>query len=133
MLVKASVRGIIQNPAGEVLFVRHVYGGRSWALPGGALEPHESVSEAIVRECWEEVGLVVSQTRVTGVYTKLDEPELVVVFRCQAAHLEPIPGPEISECRFFPLEQPPPGMKGSVLSRIVDALSNSAPVCRVEP
>jgi ADP-ribose pyrophosphatase YjhB (NUDIX family) len=116
-----------------VLFVRHAYGGRSWALPGGALEPRESVSEAIVRECREEVGLEVSQTRVTGVYTKLDGPELVVVFKCRVDQGEPIPGPEVSECRFFPVEQPPPGLKTSVLSRLADALSESAPVCRLEP
>lgn len=133
MLFRASVRAVIENSAGEALLVRHVYGGRSWALPGGGLERGESVAEAVVRECREELGLAVTPVRVTGVYTKAGSPELVVVFACEAAPGEPLPGPEISECRYFPLESPPPGLGASIKSRISDARGGGAPVCRLEP
>jgi ADP-ribose pyrophosphatase YjhB (NUDIX family) len=48
-----------------LLLVRHTYGARKWALPGGAVEPTETLSEAVRREVGEEVGLSV---RVKGLF-----------------------------------------------------------------
>src|SRR5687767_6821069 len=52
----------------RVLLTRRTDNGR-WCLPGGALEPGESVSEACAREVLEETGLRVSVVRLIGVYS----------------------------------------------------------------
>ncbi|MGN2635485.1 NUDIX hydrolase [Nocardia takedensis] len=40
--------------------------GGTWALPGGALDSHESPTTAAVREAWEEAGIRPDDVRVRG-------------------------------------------------------------------
>jgi 8-oxo-dGTP pyrophosphatase MutT (NUDIX family) len=48
-----------------------------WCLPGGMVEPGESVAEACEREFFEETGLRVRTVKLTGVYS---DPDLVTVY-----------------------------------------------------
>lgn len=41
-----------------------------WGLPGGRIEPGESVRQAAIREVKEETGLTVEITRLLGVYSE---------------------------------------------------------------
>src|SRR4051812_9653786 len=41
-----------------------------WALPGGILDPDETIQQTAVREAKEETGLDVKITRLIGVYSK---------------------------------------------------------------
>lgn len=52
----------------RVLLMRRSDNGL-WGLPGGGLEPGESVEEGCVREVWEETGLHVRLLRLIGVYS----------------------------------------------------------------
>lgn len=47
----------------SVLLVKQAYGGHFWTLPGGRVEPEETLVDAVVREVREETGL---DTRVQG-------------------------------------------------------------------
>jgi 8-oxo-dGTP pyrophosphatase MutT (NUDIX family) len=60
----------------KVLLTRRKDNG-SWCLPGGMIEPGETVSECCVREVWEETGLRVRVLRLTGVYS---DPDTLVVY-----------------------------------------------------
>jgi ADP-ribose pyrophosphatase YjhB (NUDIX family) len=56
----ALVRG------GEVLLVRHTYGDRRWALPGGLMRRGEAPEVTARREMREELGLDIAAWRALG-------------------------------------------------------------------
>ncbi len=52
----------------RILLTRRTDNGL-WCLPGGGVDPGESVAEACIREVWEETGLQVRVQRLIGVYS----------------------------------------------------------------
>ena len=42
--------------------------GSGWSTPGGAIDPDGTPADAVVREAWEETGLVVSPDKIAGVF-----------------------------------------------------------------
>ena len=71
-----SVTAIVRDQAGALLMV-HKTDNNLWALPGGGVDPGESVSEAVIREVLEETGIQVRVERLSGVYTN---PRHVMVY-----------------------------------------------------
>jgi len=76
----------------------------SWVLPGGAVEPGESVAQAALREVREETGLDVHLERLVGVYSRQrwgGDGQHVIVFAARVAggSLQPDPG-EVREALF---------------------------------
>jgi len=59
---------IFDDSREKVLLTRRTDNGR-WCLPGGAMEPGESLTEACAREVMEETGLLVKVGRLIGVYS----------------------------------------------------------------
>jgi 8-oxo-dGTP pyrophosphatase MutT (NUDIX family) len=66
-LLLPSVTGVVRDVAGRVLLVEQRDDER-WSTPGGAIEPDETPADAVVREVWEETGLLVAPVQVLGVY-----------------------------------------------------------------
>jgi mutator protein MutT len=67
LVISAGVDAIVRNERGEILLIRRSDGG-TWDLPGGAVEPGETPSEALIREAREETGLDVRIISVAGVF-----------------------------------------------------------------
>jgi 8-oxo-dGTP pyrophosphatase MutT (NUDIX family) len=67
LLVMPSVTGVVFDARRRVLLLRHHDSG-VWVVPGGSVDPHELPADAVVRELWEEAGVVVEPARLIGVY-----------------------------------------------------------------
>lgn len=67
---------LVRDPTGRVLLARRVDTG-NWELPGGCIEPGETVSDAVIREVAEETGLTIAVTGLAGVFC---DPTHVVVY-----------------------------------------------------
>jgi len=57
----------IFDDTGRILLVRHSYGSRRWALPGGRTEPGESPLAALAREVAEEIACEIRIAHLVGV------------------------------------------------------------------
>jgi len=67
MVIRPGVAAVIFED-GRVLLQRRDDTGR-WGLPGGGVEPGESVRQALIREVREETGLEIEPLRLIGVYS----------------------------------------------------------------
>ena len=67
--VKVGVGVIVVDDSGWVLLEKRSDNGM-WGLPGGGIEPGESVCETALREVKEETGLDIEITGLVGVYSE---------------------------------------------------------------
>jgi len=110
----------------QILLVRQAYGAQYWSLPGGKMEPGESIEEAAIREVMEETGLEVRITRVVGLYSKPAEDGLAVTFEGEAISGTLQAANEITECRYFPPDQLPQPVRAHLYQRVADWRTQSA-------
>jgi len=69
VLIVPTVRAVIPNAQGEVLFIRRSDDG-GWGMPAGSIELHESISDCLRREVWEETGLEVIKAIPMAIYSE---------------------------------------------------------------
>ncbi len=101
---RMSVHAVIFNERDEVLLLKANYGDKNWGLPGGALEPGETVHEALERECQEELGQKVIINELTGVYYHKAFESQVILFKCEIdVNQDIIISNEHLEHRYFPI------------------------------
>lgn len=62
-----AVSAVVLNEAGEILVIERTDSGL-WSIPGGAMEPGETVSQAVERELYEETGYHVRVDRLVGIF-----------------------------------------------------------------
>jgi ADP-ribose pyrophosphatase YjhB (NUDIX family) len=104
----------------SILLVRQNYGRQFWSLPGGVVEPGESVDQAAVREVKEETGLAVQIKRVVGLYSKPAASALAITFEGTVIGGSLNPANEISECHYFPLDHLPARIRDHLRQRVED-------------
>ena len=82
-LFRLSSHAVISDSAGRILMLKANYGDRVWGLPGGALDPGETIHEALIRECKEELGCRVNVMYLSGVYYHAAYNSQAFIFRCE--------------------------------------------------
>ena len=96
---------------GRLLLVRRASrrGRGNWQVPGGFLEPDETIEQAVVREVAEEAGVTAEVEGVLALRNRYD-PEsgnsLYIVLLLRALSGEPKPdGHEVDQAGYFTLEE----------------------------
>ncbi|MEU3661359.1 NUDIX domain-containing protein [Streptomyces sp. NPDC032940] len=108
-----GVGAVVLGPRG-LLLGRHRHG--TWELPGGTVEPGESLPETVVRELAEETGLLARPEDVTLLGTLVDHVGAVVrvtvgaVVTAWQGDPHDRPGESVGGWRWWPLDGLPPGL-----------------------
>lgn len=132
LLIPAAVARI-QDESGRILLLRRGDGENLWGFPGGAIEPGESVEEAVRREVREETGLEVDPVSLIGVYSDPayifrypngDQVQPVsVLFDCRVLGGRLEPGQEeVVGARYFGRDELPP-MRPCCVAKARDAFA----------
>ncbi|MBF0276891.1 MAG: NUDIX domain-containing protein [SAR324 cluster bacterium] len=69
--IRLACTAILFDSEQKVLLTRRSDNGR-WCLPGGGMDPGESIEECCLREMKEETGLSVQIKRMVGIYSNPD-------------------------------------------------------------
>jgi ADP-ribose pyrophosphatase YjhB (NUDIX family) len=115
-VVRPRVRGVrcVIEHQDEVLLVRHTYGDRRWAFPGGLIKRSEDPYETARREIAEELGVGAADWRGLGRVEQIGPDKARHVISClacrvpsRAVHRNPA---EIDEVGWFSLDRLPAEM-----------------------
>jgi ADP-ribose pyrophosphatase YjhB (NUDIX family) len=134
-----SVNVAVTNQAGEVLLIRRS-DNDNWALPGGAVDLGESLTQAAVRETLEESGIECEITGVSGIYTDPGHvllytsngeirQEFSIVLTGRAVGGRPTPSSETSEVRWVPVAE----LGGYQMDRSMRLRVQHFSECRAQP
>lgn len=126
-----GVRAAVLGTDGTVLLVRHTY-TPGWHLPGGGVEPGETIHDALAKELREEANIALTgAASLHGVFlnrhvSRRDHVAVFVVraFVQTAPH---VPDREIAEARFFPLAALPDGTTPGTRRRLAEICDGAAP------
>jgi 8-oxo-dGTP pyrophosphatase MutT (NUDIX family) len=83
-LVRVGVAILLRDDDGRILLEKRSDCGL-WGLPGGRIDPGETITQAAERETKEETGFTVEVVRLAGVYS--DPTERIVTFPDNVVHL----------------------------------------------
>lgn len=128
---KKAVIGIIFNSdkTGVLLIKRRDV--PVWVLPGGGVDADETPENAIIREVYEETGLVVDIKRKIGEYTPLNQlAQYTEVFECKPISGSLQTGAETKDINYFSIQQLPKAFFPVHDDWLKDALQNQEGVLK---
>ncbi|NNM59465.1 MAG: NUDIX domain-containing protein [Legionellales bacterium] len=103
---RLSVHAVFTDEMGKILQLRSTYDGNRWGLPGGSLEPGETIHEALIRECHEELGVNIDILYMSGMYFHKAYHSHACIFRCDMQNGSEITlSAEHSDYRYFTLDE----------------------------
>lgn len=112
--VKPSAAAYVLDDAGTRLLLICRDDNGNWSMPGGAMDPGESLTDCAVREAWEETGVDIEVTGVGGIWTDPRHrveysdgevrQEFTVVYTARAIGGEPTSSAESVKVEWVPLD-----------------------------
>ena len=126
-----GVRAVVVGSDGRIFLVKHSYVA-GWHLPGGGVEPGETLATALARELREEGNIdLVEPARLFGIYfhrraSRRDHVAIYVV-RSFDQSAPPKPNHEIIAHGFYAPNALPEGTTQSTRMRIAEVLDGRAP------
>jgi 8-oxo-dGTP pyrophosphatase MutT (NUDIX family) len=121
-----GVRGLVIDEAGRIFLVQHTY-VRGWHLPGGGVEPGETLATAVARELREEGNIEVTEPpQLHGMFfdPRFSRRDHIACFVVQSFRQSapPTPNYEIAAARFFALDELPGDTGAGSRARIAEVL-----------
>jgi 8-oxo-dGTP pyrophosphatase MutT (NUDIX family) len=121
-----GVRGLVIDEAQRIFLVQHTY-VRGWHLPGGGVEPGETLATAAARELLEEGNIEVTEPpRLHGMFfdPRFSRRDHIACFVVQSFRQSAPPAPnyEIAAARFFALDELPGDTGAGSRARIAEVL-----------
>ena len=125
-----GVRAACFDEAGRVFLVRHSYVA-GWHMPGGGVERHETVEEALAKELREEGNLeMTTRPQLFQLYFNrtASKRDHVVFYSVHVTQSAPRPPDrEIVECGFFALDALPAGTTKATRNRLLELRGDLPP------
>ncbi|RME97250.1 MAG: NUDIX domain-containing protein [Alphaproteobacteria bacterium] len=121
-----GAQGVVLDSDERVLLVRHGYRS-GWFFPGGGVERHETLEEALRRELLEETGVrIAGPVHLHGLFANIenfpgDHIAVFVVREWEQAAVPP-PNAEIVEQGFFALDRLPSGTEAGTRRRLEEIM-----------
>lgn len=110
MTAPVAAVGVICLRGDQVLLIRRGQPPRlgEWSLPGGRVEPGETLREAALRELSEETGVAAELGPlvdvVDGIFPDSGRHYVLIDFVARWQSGEPVAGDDAADARFWPLE-----------------------------
>jgi 8-oxo-dGTP pyrophosphatase MutT (NUDIX family) len=126
-----GVRALVVDEAGRIFLVKHTY-VPGWYLPGGGVEPGETLLDALARELKEEGNIDLTEPpALHAVYfnTRVSRRDHVALFVVGAFRqpAPPLPDHEIMAHGFFAPDALPEDTVASVRTRVAEVLMGAPP------
>ncbi len=104
---RAAVAALIFDDHGQILLFKHTYRKFEWGIPAGGLEHREQPADAIKREFFEETSMQIQVERLLTVVSAREDHHLGMIYLCKITGGEFKESHEISEMKYFPVNQLP--------------------------